>query len=327
MERSAAGEDERLLELITGGWTTQVLHVAVALGLPDLLSEGPRAGGDLATATGAHRDSLVRLLRALVTLDVVTEDADDGRFGLTPMGARLGSLTAWATWWGGYAWPEWGRLLDSVTTGAKSRTFSVDDDPRAADVFSRAMAELTRLSAAAVVRAFDFSPFAVVADVGGGYGELLATILQTHPATRGILVDRPHAAEGARRRLDEAGVGDRCQVVAGDIFDTIPGGADAYVLKSVLHDFDDVDASRILATCRRDLPVAATLVLVERVVPDRLEATPEHRSLARTDLHMLVAHGAGERTEARFRDLLSAAAFDLRRIVPADLGLSVLECG
>jgi hypothetical protein len=292
--------------------------------LPRLLADGPRAAADLAVVTGTHGPSLLRLLRALVTLDVVTETAD-GRFRLTPLGTRLGGLEAWAIWWGDFAWPEWGELRESVRTGRRARTFSVEDDREAAAVFGRAMAELTGIGGASIVACFDFSPFAVVADVGGGHGQLLATILRAHPAARGLLFDRPHAAEGAGRHLAEAGVADRVEVVSGDVFDAVPGGADAYVLKSVLHDFGDGDASRILAVCRRDMPATAHLVVVERVLPDRMEATAEHRAMARSDLHMLVAHGAGERTENEWRHLLEGAGFDLRRVVPADHGLSVLE--
>jgi predicted O-methyltransferase YrrM len=316
-------DDDRIVELVTAGWTTQAVHVAAALGLPRLLADEARTVDDLAVATGAHGPSLLRLLRALVTLDIATEAAD-GHFGLTSLGVRLGTVGAWAIWWGDFAWPEWGRLFESVTTGRQSREFSVENDPEAAAVFDRAMAELTRLGAAGIVDSFDFSPFALVADIGGGHGELLATILRAHPGPRGVLFDRPHAAEGARRYLDEVGIADRVEVVTGDVFDGVPGGADAYVLKSVLHDFDDGDASRILAVCRRDMPATATLVVVERVLPDRMEATAEHRSAARSDLHMLVAHGSRERTESEFRHLLAGAGFDLRQVVAAGHGLSVL---
>ena len=317
-------DDDRILDLVTGGWTTQAVHVAATIGLPRLLADEARTVDDLASATGTHGPSLLRLLRALVTLDVVDE-TPDGRFRLTSLGVRLGAVEAWAIWWGDFAWPEWGRLLQSVKTGHGVREFSVEDDPEAAVVFDRAMAELTRLSAAGIVESFDFSPFALVADIGGGHGELLATILRAHPAARGVLFDRPHAAEGARRHLADAGVGDRVEVVTGDGFEAVPGGADVYVLKSVLHDFDDGDASRILEVCRRDMPATAPLVVIERVLPERMEASPEHRSMARSDLHMLVAHGSGERTEGDWRHLLATAGFDLLRLVPAGHGLSVLE--
>ncbi|HEX2064802.1 MAG TPA: methyltransferase, partial [Acidimicrobiales bacterium] len=146
-----------------------------------------------------------------------------------------------------------------------------------------------------------------------------------NPAVEGILFDLPHTREGARRLLEEAGVAGRCRLVSGDFFEAVPGGGDAYVLKSVIHDWDDRHASRVLDTCRRAMPAEATLLLIERVVPDRLDTSVEHQSVARSDLHMLVAHGAKERTEAELGALLAGSGFDLVRVVPAGMGLSLLE--
>jgi methylase of polypeptide subunit release factors len=164
-----------------------------------------------------------------------------------------------------------------------------------------------------------------VVDVGGGYGALLVAILTAHPAIEGVLFDLPATIAAARPHLERAGVADRCRLVAGDFFEAVPAGADAYVLKSVLHDWDDAPARTILDACRAATGTGARLVIVERVMPERMRATPEHQNLARTDLTMLVALAAKERTEAEFRDLLAAAGFELTRTLPAGLGFSVLE--
>lgn len=322
----------KLLDLINGSWRSQVLHVAAELRLADHLAGGGRSGAELAEATGAHAPSLQRLLRALSALDVVRE-LPDGRFELTAMGALLPGLGAWARWCGTFAWAEWGELLYCVKTGASGREhlsgkpgFShLEDDPVVAEVFNRAMAELTGLVAEGVVESYDFSPFRQVVDIGGGYGELLAAILQRHPGVEGILFDRPHAIEGARRHLGEVGVLDRCQLVTGDFLIEVPTGADAYVLKSIVHDWADDIANRLLAACRAAMPAGARLLLVERVMPAQLTTSAANQDVVRADLHMLVALGAKERNEAEFDALLAGAGLVLTDILPAGLGFSVLE--
>lgn len=328
---------QRLLALIAGGWTTQAVYVAAELGLADALAAGPRTSADLAAATGAHPGALHRLLRALATIDVCRERAD-GAFELTPMGALLragapASLGAWARWWGGHLWPVWGRLLPSVRTGESARSAllgtegfdHLDRDPGAAAVFNAALVELSRLTCASVVRAYDFSALGRIVDVGGGYGELLVTILRACPDAAGVVFDRPHAIEGARRYVAEAGLAARCECVAGDFFQAVPAGGDGYILQSVLHDWDDERGRRILDNCRRAMGADGRLLLVEHVVPERLEVTAAHQAVARSDLHMLVALGAKERTAAEFRDLLDSAGFRMTRVVPAAGFFSVIE--
>jgi hypothetical protein len=161
--------------------------------------------------------------------------------------------------------------------------------------------------------------------VGGGYGELLAGILRDHPGLRGTLFDRPHAMAGAKARLHQAGVADRCEFVGGDFFESVPGDGDLYLLKSVLHNWDDEKCGVILSRCRQSMHRDASLVLVERVLPDRMRSCAADRAVARTDLNMLIGVGGRERTRAEFAALLGVAGFSTTRFVPTPLELAVIE--
>ncbi|GAA4884772.1 methyltransferase [Pseudonocardia benzenivorans] len=327
----------RLLEIVNSAWMPQALRAAAELGVPDLLADGPRTAADVAEATGAHAASLHRLLRALVTIDVLTEDGEGG-FALTPMGGLLradvdGTVRSWAIYQGRDVWDEWGLMPEAVRTGRSGREIAhgaggfapLRDDPRRAATFNSAMAELTRLSARAVVAGHDFGRYRRVADIGGGYGELLGTILRAHPGSTGILFDLPHAVDAAAGHLDGMGVRDRCEIVSGSFFEEVPTGADLYVLKSVLHDWDDDRAAEILAVVRRAIGPGARLLLVERLMPDRMRAVPEHRLLARADMNMLVAHAAPERTEGQWRALLGSAGFDVVAVTPIPGAATAIE--
>jgi orsellinic acid C2-O-methyltransferase len=327
----------RLLTIVNSSWMSQATRVAAELGLADLLADGPRSAADLAEATGTHAPSLHRLLRALVTIDVCREQAD-GTFAVTSMGRLLGrdaegSIHSWTIYWGRELWSEWAHLLDSISTGRSGREIasgmpgfeSLREDPERAAVFNAAMAELTRLTTSGVVAGYDFTGLSRIMDVGGGYGRLLAAVLTANPGTTGVLFDLPHAIENARPHLEKCGVADRCELVTGSFFEEIPGGADAYLLKSVLHDWDDERSHAILTTCRRAMTGSARLLVIERLLPERMEPSETHRALARADLHMLVAHAAQERTEAQFRDLLAAAGFATTTVTPIATGFSVIE--
>jgi orsellinic acid C2-O-methyltransferase len=333
----ASANARRLLEIVNASWTTQVTYVAASLGIADLLAARPRSGEELARATGAHAASLHRLMRALVTLDLCRQ-LDDGSYELTATGALLradveGSLRAWTLYWGGPLWSIWGNLLHSVKTGEPARTpasggdlfGTLEKDPQAAADFNRAMVELTRLDAGAIVRACDFSALPRVVDVGGGNGELLAAILAANPPARGVLFDRPHAMQNARARMLEAAVADRCEFAVGDFFEAVPDGADAYVLKSVIHDWNDERAGAILANCHAAMHSRARLLLIERLVPPHLGASAAHRAVARADLNMLVGLGGRERTESEYRALLADAGFRVNSIHAAGPTFSIIE--
>ena len=326
-----------LLELIAGSWTTQALHVAARLGIADHLADGPQSAAALADALGAHGDSLHRLLRALTSIGV-TAEPERGVFALTPLGAHLradapDSVRSWALFWGGSLWPIWATLAHSVRTGTSPRAIvtrregfeSLAQQPEAARVFNDAMTEMTRLIAASVVQVSDCADVRCLVDVGGGRGELLAAFLRAHPQMRGVLFDLPLALAGADDHLAAAGVADRCEAVPGSFFDAVPAAGDAYVLKSVLHDWNDERAGQILARCREAMNGRGRLLVVERVVPERLTATPEHRLLAASDLNMMVVLSGRERDEAAFRALFASAGFAVIRIAPAALSFCVIE--
>lgn len=319
-------ERARLLSLINANWTTQAISVAAQLGLPELLRDGPQSADALAQATHCHGPSLARLLRALTSIDVLSESTD-GRFELTSVGALLragatGSLAAWAEFCGTRSWATWGRLVESVRTGdsIRKQTSGADgfhhlqDDAQGALLFNRAMVDLTQPVALAVASKVDFSGMRLIVDVGGGYGELLSSILSEHPPLRGILFDLAHATATATSRLAAAGVADRCTLVTGSFFYAVPDGADGYLLKSVLHDWDDDQAVQILRNCRHRMGPNAKLFVIERIAPQHFCDSPHDQGIARSDLNMLVGTGGRERTETQYRELLDAAKLRITRL-------------
>ena len=162
-------------------------------------------------------------------------------------------------------------------------------------------------------------------DVGGGHGALLTALLIAYPAMHGVIVDRAHASDGAIAAMTCAGVASRCEFVAGDFFASIPGGADVYLLKSILHNWNDERAAVILGNCRRAVTGEASLLVIERTMPARMQGTAREQVMARTDLYMLVGLGGRERTEAQFRVLFATASFQLTRVIAAGRDLSIIE--
>lgn len=315
-----------LAELVLGYMPARIIHVSARLGLADLLADGPRGSADLAAATRTDPPSLHRLLRALAALDVVAE-VEPGRFVLTPAGHQLrsaapdsirGLAMLCAT---DQVWLSWGNLLHSVRTGGSAwelvsgmKPFDwMRTHPEDAEVFNAAMADQTRRIVPGLVRGFDYSRFRTIVDVGGGDGTVLAAILTAHPSPEGILYDLPSGAESAPGTLATAGVADRCRIVHGDFFEAVPPGADAYLLKSVIHDWPDDRAEAILRSCHRAMGDEATLLLVELLLPTR--ATPDARAVLMSDISMLVNPGGRERTEDEFRALLKSSGFDIHAVV------------
>lgn len=336
-ERRHEDARTRLLELINANWTTQAISVATQLHLAELLSDGPRPLRALAESTSCHPPSLLRLLRALASLDVVAE-REEGSFALTDLGALLlpdvpGALAAWAQFCGTTSWKGWSQLAECVRSGesVRKRATGADGfnhlqgDADAALLFHRAMVSLTASVAAAVVESIDFSGAESVIDVGGGFGELLASVIGVHAPMRGVLFDLPHALEGARAHLAEAGVADRCEVVAGSFFDSVPSGGDVYLLKSILHDWDEDRCAVILGNCRRAMGSNARLLIIERILPSRITVSPHDQAIARSDLNMLIGTGGRERTQEQFEAMLQAA--DLRPTALVELidGYSACE--
>jgi O-methyltransferase/methyltransferase family protein len=326
-----------LRTMLFGYFPAQAVHVAARLGLADHLADGPKPAADLAESTGCDPGALPRLLRALAGLGVL-EQPQPGTFALTSVGELLradhpSSLRNYALLFCGEpCWQSWGDLEYSVRTGKSAwerrygPPFSASGvDPEFSAIFNAAMAEGAGRAAPALIAAAGFGRFATIADLGGGRGVLLAAILAEHPAARGILFDLPLAVQDAPGALAAAGVADRCEVVAGDFFQAVPGGADAYLLKSVIHDWDDERAAAILTSAHRAMPPEATLLLAEPVASAQ-PAAGEQFSVSFSDLNMLVCTSGRERTEQEFRSLLTAAGFALQQITPCPpTGYSILE--
>lgn len=327
-----------LFQLLTGHYISHALYVAAKLGLADQLAGGPKDAEELAVATATHAPSLRRVMRLLAAAGVLSE-ADDGRFALTPVGDYLRSeapLSARATalLFAGPNMGAWRELLYSVQTGDKSfeRVYGCEpfaymsQHPEDAKVFNEAMTSASAQVARAVPKAYDFSRFRTVADVGGGHGVLLASILNAYPQLHGILFEVPHVAEGANKYLESAGVAGRCRIVGGDFFADVPAGADCYLLKSVIHDWDDERSVAILRNCHKAMPADGRLLLVEMVLPTRARPGMRERIVLGSDVNMLVNVGGRERSEADFAGLYRAADFRLERVWPIEGSLSsVLE--
>jgi hypothetical protein len=320
MSNVAAADTAKLREMISGYMISQVICVTASLGLADLLAKGAVSGEVLAKATETHGRSLARLLRVLVVLGLVEESGLE-HFNLTALGALLrtdvsGSLRNLALMLGDEPiWRAWADLLHTVRTGETGfdHVFGMGSfqhgalHPERAAIFDSYMADLTCRSISAILAAHDFSRYRRIVDVGGGNGALLSSILAAVPEAEGLVFDTPAGIEGARRRLEEAGVTERCPIVAGDFFQAVPEGLDAYILKSILHDWDDDRATTILKNCHRAMRPDSTLVVLERALPERIERSDAHREIVMMDVHMLVATGGCERTVTQYAELFAGA--------------------
>lgn len=323
-----------LRALIAGQQLSQAIHVAARLGIADCLRDGPRSSDELAAETRTHADSLYRLLRVLAAAGVLHED-DGRRFSLTPLGEPLrsdvpGSLHGWAAFIGRpYYRQAWSELEHTVRTGenAFQHVHGVDvwtyrsDKPEENAIFDRAMESLTRSGVPAVLAAYDFGRFGTIVDVGGGNGSLLADVLAAHPGVEGVLFDQPHVVAGAGELLRERGVADRVRVVPGSFFDAVPEGGDAYLLKHVVHDWEDAEATAILAACRRATAPGSFVLVLERLLGGPNEALGAKLA----DLNMLVVPGGRERTTEEYAALFAAAGLRFTRVVPTATGWGLFE--
>ena len=322
-----------LMRLINAYQVSQALHVAATLGVADQLRDGRKSYDDLARACGAHPTSLYRLLRALAAVGVFSE-TDNKEFSLTPLGVRLttdalDSRRNYARWIGTTGqWRSWGNLLHCIKSGESASKFTLGMDawtyrmqnPEEEAVFNSAMTNNSRSEAQAVLEAYDFSKFGCVVDVGGGQGLLLKEILLSCPASRGILFDQSQVVASADEVLASAGLAQRCQIVAGSFFEHVPKDGDLYVMKAIIHDWDDSASIEILRTCRRAMLPTARLALIERVVGPPNES-PEGKF---SDLNMMVQYGALERTRQEFQDLLKRSGFEMAEVVPTRSPMSIV---
>jgi hypothetical protein len=321
-----------IFEIATGYWASQAVYVAAKLGIADLLAEGPKSSEEMARATGANGNAICRLLRALASLGVLAHEHH--RFHLTEIGIPLrsgvpGSLRSMLLTLGEEHYHAWGRLLHSVKSGepAFNRVYNaplfeyLQSNAAAGETFNDAMNDFTRQAALACALAYDFSGIRSAVDVGGGHGALIGTILRCYPAMTGVLFDSATVLEKAGQQVKAAGIEDRCLVVAGNFFESVPQGAGAYLMKNVLHDWDDDSAVTILQNCRRAMGEDAKLLVIEVV----LRAGSEESFESLLDLNMLVMSGGRERTEAEYRRLLENGGFQLTRITPTVASVSVIE--
>jgi len=310
------------------------LSLAAELGVADLLAGGPRSSEELAQATSTHPRSLHRVLRLLSSVGVFTEVQPD-RFALTSLGeclrtGVLGSMRSWLRMVGlKVFFHTYGDALHSLRTGepAFARTVGMEffdylaTHPEEGEIFTAAMSDFGQGVAVAVVQGYDFSAIDTVVDVGGGNGSFISAILQANPRMTGILFDRPHVAEAARKSLADAGLAERCEIVGGDFFSAVPGGASAYVLRWIIHDWDHDRALTILRNCRDAMKRTARLLLVETVIPAGDEPHPGKF----VDFVMLTALGGQERTAEEYARLLEEAGLRLNRIVPTASPMSIIE--
>jgi hypothetical protein len=338
----------QVMRLLTGAWIARAVQVAALVGVPDALADGPLPLAELASRTGTQPDPLYRVLRALATVGVVTEEDGDinsisaerdktrtPRFRLTELGTYLrsdipGSLGPFAIMMGSdWVWRSWGAMVHTLRTG-ETAFDSVFGGPvfdyyaTHADAARIGAAGLTSRSATendAILAAYDLSAARRIIDVGGGEGSLLRAALRVHPDMTGVLLEMPHVVEFARRAIDGAPEAGRTEFMAGDFFTEVPSGGDVYLLKKVLHDWTDEPAGAILRSIRAALPEEARLLVIENVVLPGDE--PCFAKLL--DLLMLVYAGGRERTEAEFRQLLATAGLTLTRVVPTAAAVSVLE--
>ena len=324
---------QKLLEMISGNWVSQSIYAAAKLGLADLLKDGSQHIDKLAQATGADVQSLYRLMRALAGVGVFTE-VEDRRFWLTPIGEYLQtenpkSLHALAILWGEEQYQAWADIVYSVKTGQCAYEHQngisffdyLEQNAEAARIFDEAMTTYAQQPHLSVADDYDFSGFNKIVDVGGGHGTLISSILEAYPNLRGVLFDSPHAIEGAQKHIQAAGLSERCEVVAGDFFKSVPSGGDVYVLSSIIHDWDDDSSIAILKNCHDAMMENGKLLLVEMLISPGNE--PFFGKLL--DLHMLIMHGGHDRTEAEYRTLLASAGFKMTKIITTQSLRSVIE--
>ncbi|MFG2339456.1 methyltransferase [Streptomyces yangpuensis] len=324
--QTAAGR-ELVVRLAFGSMAAHTLRAAVRLEVVELIGDGPRTAAETAAAAGTAHRPMTRLLRALTALGLLTEDTPD-TFSVTPAGALLGpghpdSLASFVRMFTDPAIVRaWEHLENSVRTGeiAFDSVFGTDffshlaRHPELSTDFNAAMSQATSETAAVLPRAVDFSRFASVADIGGGDGTLLAAVLDAHPHLSGTVFDTADGLAEAAKTLAQHGLEDRCSLVAGDFFRSVPQGSDAYLLKSVLHDWTDAQVVTILRHCRRALPPGGTVLIVEPVLPEVVGTQDAGTYLS--DLNMMVNVGGRERTRADFEEVCRRAALRVTSVAP-----------
>lgn len=335
LTRKLAPPPFALLELVQGAMVSQAIYVAAELRVAQTLVDGPLAPERIAEKTGADPDALHRLLRLLATYDIFTEHKD-GRFALTPMARALCedapmSMHGIARLMGHpLHWEDWGHLVDAVRTGEPSLpklrgmgAFEyLEADAEYGAVFTSGMGAMSSTETEPLLAAYDFARYGTVVDFCGGRGDLLAGVLKKTPSARGILSDPRVGSNGAAAFLQAQGVAERCTIADGGLFDAVPGGGDAYILKHIVHDWPEPQALEILGNVREAMNPGGRLLVMEMVIPDKLNG-PHSGKLV--DLWLMLLVGGKERTRAQYGDLLAKAGFRLERVVQTPAAISIVE--
>ena len=324
----------QLMQMLFGFAATRAIGVTAELRIADLLKDGAKTADELALQTGVHARSLYRVLRACASVGVYAEDSAK-KFSLTPLAEPLlsdapGSLRAFAEMIScDWQFQTWAELPYSVKTGKPSFD-KVHGKPafdyfwsneKAGKVFNDAMTSNSAFSSFAVVNAYDFSSFEKLIDIGGGHGFLLASILAKNDNLKGVLYDMPAIVAEAEKLLKEHVVTQKCETVGGDFFTSVPAGGDGYIMKHIIHDWNDEQCITILQNCRKAMADGGKVLVVEMVVPEGNEPSPAKF----LDLQMLQYLPGCERTEKEYERLFDKAGLKLTRIIPTMSPFSIIE--
>jgi hypothetical protein len=323
-----------ITDMIFAGAVSQAIEAAARLGIADALAAGPLPPDELASRIGADPDAVNRLLRALVSRGVFRRRRD-GAYALNALADTLRSdapvsMAGAAMWYGSTQHREhWSMLAESVKTGkaiipvlrGKGAFEYLSDNVQLGQVFNDAMTSISELAKDFIVAAYDFRGCSTIVDVGGGHGRLLAAILSAAPAAQGVLYDLPNVISDAPALLQKLGVAERVRIEAGSFFDSVPAGADVYVLKHIIHDWPDEKAEEILRNLRTAANANTTLLLVETVIPEH-----DRDFVGKwADIEMLLCVDGRERTRAEYRTLLERAGFGVTRVIPTASPFSLIE--
>lgn len=324
-----------MLQMISGTWLSQLIYAAAKLGIADLLKDGPKISEELANSTGTHARFLYRALRALASYGIFKE-IEPNCFGLTPLAETLqsgvpGSMRNMAIHGGDeYNFYPFGKILYTLQTGKSAfhhfhgiGIFEyLTQHPDTGKDFDEAMTEYVSQMHISFAAAYDFSGVKRVVDVAGGHGTLIKSILKANPTMTGILFDRPSVIEGSRKSIEAAGLADRCDVVGGDFFESVPSGGDVYIVSSVIHGWNNEDSAKILRNCHRAMVDNGRLLLGELVIPTGNE--PFFGKIQ--DINLMIAADSGqERTKDDFQKLYEMSGFKLTRIIPTQSLGSIVE--
>lgn len=327
---------ERIRQLAWGYIPAALIGVVMELGIPDLIGDKAKPISEIAAAAEANEDALYRMLRTLASFGILTE-SNGKLFALTSAGTCLrsdvpGSLHGYVRWvTNGLLFRCYADLLHCAKTGENALEHVLGESlfsymhhtPELSKIFNDGMTSFSQIVSKGVLDTYDFSGIKVLADLGGGEGALLASIVQKYPGMRGLLLEQAHVVPGARKRFEQSALADRCSAEPVDFFKSVPSGADAYMMKSIIHDWDDERATVILKNCREALRDVerGRLILVEGVVPPG----NEQHMVKISDMQMLVLAGGRERTREEFQNLLAPSGFRMTAVIPTQTFVSVLE--